>query len=589
MDDRAADHRSRDAAESVERPDRETLQKVRDILNLFSNAVGAMKIFPSYHENVLKVLDELHAHLTAYLDDHMELEIGIGENYFTFRDEEVFKDPNAVKSLPYLFFKDGMGSFTLGRGLAREEVAEFLEIVKTNILLPPDKGDIVDALWEREFFHIRYYAPDEFLETKIAQGKVQPYDYHVERADLYKGKIELAEEDMKDVYAASFELGLQKEQPGAPTAEELAASLDKSETLLLDSMLSTERRYSSEKEFLELLFEVLYLEQRPAQFLDLLGHLDSHHHRLLQANDLLHVSLLIDMIASLRSTLHAVDPGREALVEEILKKTLNGITLEELETAIRPESTDPRLFYEYMKRLGPRLLPYALETFETNAAPEWRAAGFDFLRDMSLTEMLTLANMAQDRKPELTKALIRLISARPDRKSILQLAAFVNYTNPEIKREAIEALGAIADDLANKVLIEFLHDPSERVRIEAARVARLDRDRRALEKIVDLTGEKEFQERSVGEKEAILGLLARTGDKQAVAALRALVEKSALFGRAKQDETRLYAAEALATMKSPEAVEALKAQTRHSNKKIADICQKALDRLAAAEAPMPSE
>jgi hypothetical protein len=569
------------APDPGERPDRETLQKLKEILGLFASAVAAMKIYPPHHENVLKARDELWDHLSVFLDTEAELEIGVEENAFTYRGEEAFRDPDAVRSLPYQFFKDGLQRLAFSRGLTREEVIEFLEVVKAHALLPLDRSDIVDALWECDFLHIRHFAPDEFLENKIAPGRVS--DLRIDPLELYRGKIDLDPDDMKEVYERSLALSRKKDALDASSAEDLGEALDKNESLLLESMLSSEREHAGEREFLDLLFEVGYLEDRPARFRDLLAFLDGRHHHLVRTGDFSNALHLVDMIASLRSSLASFSVERAALAEDVLKKTIEAVQAEDLRPAATAETTNPRLFYEYLTRLGPRLLAAAAEIYEANASSAWRSAGFDFLQEAISTQKPALVALAQDAKPDFTKALIQLMAARPDRKSILQLASFVNYADPEIKREAVQALGAIteSDDLANKILVEFLADPNERVRVEAAKAVRLERDRRALEKMLRSVSEKKFRETSDAEKEAVLGALARTEDREAAAALRALVEKAGLFGKAKREETRLGAVAALASMKSPLAREALKANVRNPDRKIAEACRKAIARRGA--------
>jgi len=87
-----------------------------------------------------------------------------------------------------------MISLFLYKDLRREEFDEFLEIIKKESSLPAEEGDIVSAFWERDFPNIRYYAPDEYLESLIGRD-VDILDYAIDKADLFSGKIELAPED----------------------------------------------------------------------------------------------------------------------------------------------------------------------------------------------------------------------------------------------------------------------------------------------------------------------------------------------------------------------------------------------------------
>lgn len=54
----------------------------------------------------------------------------------------------------------GLGFY---RGLHKAELEGFLEAIRVVSLLPPEEGDIVNALWEKDFPNVRYHAPDYFL------------------------------------------------------------------------------------------------------------------------------------------------------------------------------------------------------------------------------------------------------------------------------------------------------------------------------------------------------------------------------------------------------------------------------------------
>jgi len=188
--------------------DPKTLERVKEIFLLFAHAISAMKLFPPHHSTVLKFQDDLFEKLKKFLDENWELKIKIEENAFVHGAEIVYRDDNLIKSLPYLFFKDGMYALTFLRDLDRNELQGFLDTIKAASLLPADVGDIVDALWELDLTHIRYYAPDDFLEAKLASGRTDlgglntdhyRLDLRIDADELYKGRIDLSREDLEDI------------------------------------------------------------------------------------------------------------------------------------------------------------------------------------------------------------------------------------------------------------------------------------------------------------------------------------------------------------------------------------------------------
>jgi hypothetical protein len=178
--------------------DRVQEDRAREILLVLGNAVSAAKLFPSDHQTVRNFISDLHLRLAEYLDTNWKLELGIEEQAFTLEGKTISHDPNAVRSLPFFFFKDGMKRLGFYRGLQKAELEGFLEAIRAVSQLPPEEGDIVNALWEKDFTNIRYFAPDDFLAAKIGVGRprLQP---EVDVDSLNQGRVELTPEDLEEV------------------------------------------------------------------------------------------------------------------------------------------------------------------------------------------------------------------------------------------------------------------------------------------------------------------------------------------------------------------------------------------------------
>jgi hypothetical protein len=58
------------------------------------------------------------------------LEIDIQEFSFTYKNKLVFQDKKTIKSLPFLLYKDGMQTLSFYKGLKKEEIQGFMEIIK---------------------------------------------------------------------------------------------------------------------------------------------------------------------------------------------------------------------------------------------------------------------------------------------------------------------------------------------------------------------------------------------------------------------------------------------------------------------------
>jgi HEAT repeat protein len=187
--------------------------------------------------------------------------------------------------------------------------------------------------------------------------------------------------------------------------------------------------------------------------------------------------------------------------------------------------------------------------------------------------------LAQEQRPDLTKAIIAILSERADKRSLLHLAAFRRFKSDDLRMETVRALSAVDQSLAQRILSEFLQDDAETIRIKAANSIRMFEDPAALHYLFKTARERAFHRRTFAEKKAVLSCLARFGGDEAMPLLRALLLKAGFFGRSRRDETRLAAANALASSPTSGAVEILSEGLRSSKKAAAGACRKAFRRI----------
>ena len=67
-----------------DRPDKKTVERVRDVFLFFSHTLSAMKLFPDSNASVVGFRDDLFKRLTDLLDLLTELEIDVEESSFVF-------------------------------------------------------------------------------------------------------------------------------------------------------------------------------------------------------------------------------------------------------------------------------------------------------------------------------------------------------------------------------------------------------------------------------------------------------------------------------------------------------------------------
>ncbi len=585
--------------------DLKQVDRVREIMLTFSNAVSAMKIFPSDHASVKNFFEDLSRKLLSFLEEYKKLELGVEEYQFTYLGRPVFKDEISARSLPFFFSKDGMKLLFFYQGLAREEIVDFLEIIKFESRKPPEESDIVNAMWEREFSGIQYYSPDDYLEQRIIHERLeslgkegisilpwelsnQVMDFKVDKTKIDSGRLELRPEDKEAVAQGIAGLAADKGPPEAAekpaekssdemTAEELAG-MTGNEASEIEALVQSNRSISPEEEFLNLIVEVLYLEKDKSQVKPSLDvFLDFHFEQVLQGAFANAIRIIQDLDA-LRAHLQDTEPVKAAHLSDFLRKVTGDQSIEAVREFFKgkPSTIDPS-FFEFMKLMGPSGYVVIAELFEEFPSPEFRTGVLDFLKEPGLRDAGLFAALANDSRPEFTKEAIRFLANFPEKRATPHFAVFTNFQTKELRLEAVWALGRLKDDVANRILLSFLNDPDEEVRIEAAlKISRLS-DRNKIIQLLQTAQSKDFRKKRLAEKRAILVFLGRARTEETFAFLRKSLLKWTLFANPTTLEMKICAAAGLGAMATPEAREALEKGSRSRFQKVREACQKALD------------
>ena len=558
-------------------PDKASIELSREIFHLLAHTMTAMKLFPSYHATVTGFVDELYAKLRSYLETRQELEVDVGEQSFVVGGEVVHKEEHLAKSIPYLFHKDGMKKFTILREIDKTELRDFLEVIRKTALLPLDESDVVVAIWEKDFPSIRIFAPDEYLLSKIDIFSKQPLEVFVDRRKLFSGQINLSADDLKDIEDKTLSLGLMEQEEKKDYAELMTALEDKDRDSI-ESLLAASRQTPPEKEFHDMIFELLCLEERAEKIVPILNFLERHHRELIREDKFTYAVQLLKQARELEGIFSGSHPQKAAELEKFLGTFPDGRTVELVLEAIGRSTLDSlSAFFDYLRLMGDRSIPLAAELLAKTEEPDARHLAIVYLEEAGRQNIDILASQLQDGQPAVSKEIITLLGRNAGKRALSHLAALKTYSNKEVKLAAVETLGSLADPLAQKIIFEFIQDEDEEISAAASSRLRWPGDETTLERAIGMISKRPFQDRSAAWKIGVMSFLARAGTPEALTALDKAMGKAGIFNRAKREHTRLCAVEALAAAGSPAARDLLSRGLKSSNKRVSEACRKALE------------
>jgi HEAT repeat protein len=597
--------------------DPKAVEKARDILHQLGNTVSAMKIYPSDHITVKYFIDELTQKFTSFLDALGKLEIAVAEYSFFCGGKVVYTDEMTIKSLPFFFFKDGMQMLYFYQGLDRVEIGDFLELIKAESQRPAGEGDIVTALWERDFSNIQYYAPDDFVENRIIEERTESQtkagvpvlpeyaheviEIRVDTSKFTSGKIELTPEDKADVQKLSADRELDTEEqprfaleqaltegPGESRKSPAAAmdpTLTEAELQKLEALVRANRTISPDEEFLNLMIEILNLEKGLDNFSANLDILADYHLEQLEKGNFGFAIPLVHKIRELRTYVALSNREKAARLDAFLIRIISSKTVEAIQAMLEKSKTvDWNALVDFFVIMGVPALPLAADVYESVPDAKTQEKILEFMNTANAQDPRALAALAADERPQLSKAIIGLLARSPDKKGLPHFSVFLGLKTKELKLEAIRALGQFPDEMASRILLGFFNDKDEDVRIQAALRLNPVEERSKIEQIIREAQGRSFQDKSLKEKQAILSFLGRTRTEEAQTFLRKIFAKRGFLMSDRARDMKLAAVAGLEALGTEEAAKLLEKGAQSRNKPLREACSRALARLAQAKA-----
>jgi len=141
-----------------------TSQKIRDVKSIIISLLMAAKnhtMYPEHHVVYKESLRKVISYMDAFLKKHSDLKLDVEKNQLLFEEEPVYRDDPKTGEWAYPLYRDGIQWLEFQAGLELGEISEFIKIVNQYRKLQEEpKGDLVTALWEKDFPHLQYAATD---------------------------------------------------------------------------------------------------------------------------------------------------------------------------------------------------------------------------------------------------------------------------------------------------------------------------------------------------------------------------------------------------------------------------------------------
>jgi len=604
-------------------PDATTPHQVDDKFRLAREVIGALdralrtrRMYQPDHQIYQENTAEVLQRMVEFFDKYAYLRLEVVPDELRIEGQMVVQAAARPTELPFRLYKDGIREIRFHRGLTKEELLEFINIME---LAAEDLShlseDYVSLLWSKDFKNIDYLAVDEFelaeaesplgldpQQTRVAHEVRQRVDEAVRRvvareldsgagerraayrlgideASLAFPQTSLGYYDEDVGVLASIEPIRREPEPAPEPAEGPAVA-----TETIDSMCLMESQEVAAGLRAEVENETIGGAIRRS--IDILTRLQGP---AVQAAPLLRgvVEFYVakgdfGSIGHLLSHLHETG---------VIEKWPGGLDLwEQLVVAVRRPDLK-KAFISYLNRLygddaglqryfnvvGPAVVRLACQAYPLVQNARGRQSLRQYLMEFGVADPTAFRDLVTQSGEKFLAEVFDIVREVRPPGVALDLESYLKNPSTLMRRQALTIAGRGEGALRSRTLIAALGDPDAGVRAHALDVIAQTRDAALRPPLLEWIEKGDFVHRDWAEKEAAMRALARVGGTAGCAYLKSVASRSpGMLNRAKGVETRRAAVIGLKELASAEALEFLRTAARGSDEQLAQFAVEAL-------------
>ncbi|RME75732.1 MAG: HEAT repeat domain-containing protein [Planctomycetota bacterium] len=550
------------------------IQSVKQIIKNLERAEKGVVLYPSQSEILQGFINELVNAITQHLEVYSSVEFSINSTQLIFKKEPVYSNPDRGKSLAFRFYQSGLRTLGFHAGITREEIVDFLEILRRAQAIDSQEDDVVTLLWERDLTHVSYLTIDYFSdeESKEAVRKL---------AEVQTDPQMVASKIIRHITTTTMEVDksfVPPEEEGERLEEDLY-SLKEDELEELREKISWEKDYNPLSDFTSVLFKIIEDKLPLAEFED-----------------------IVKVIGSIVEVMVTKGYFEDAtFVAQELKARIQGKQFssqeQELLWKVYKEISSSKLVHEaglYFKRAKKdeereKIISFLSSLHSQTALEpiinlfrevELHPGLLKLIDSMASEDYNLLLLKLHDSHLRVIKGMIRILSKKNHPKVIRELLPFLQHKQPEIRLETVESLSKMDHPMIIEAFIKMIDDPHLSVKKAVLNALSEKGVPEMFQPILEIVEDKTFMERDFYEKKALLVALAKSNPIKALPILGKILEtKKWFFHKERHQETRQCAAFALGETHLRDAIPILERFITDKSHEISNACILALKKL----------
>lgn len=522
---------------------------VENLVQVLVKGLRAIQLYLPNNPIYQKAVDNVRAAFAPVWEDMPELYLQVTESELLWEDIPVYSQPSKAESVAWFLFKDGVRSFTLARGIEDEEIVAFLEVIKKAQSLPKDAtDDLLTLLWEQDFQYVLYTA------VELGAEGVTPLE--PAKDGWVAGSAPEAEEVRRRV---EQDVAAEEETPSAIVRMDdfdgTLYFLDEAELKYLRGEIEREYSQDLQRSVLSMLLDLLELQTYTAVRAELISILEHLIPYLLAASEFHSVAYLLRELRTILERARELLPEHRKAITELPTRLSQAEVLGELlqsldEAVVTPAEDD---LMELFGELRPEALQAVLEWLPKLTNDAVRKALDRAAKRLAASHPDQVIQTLETGDVPVVIMTLQMVAQLAIPPFVQALGALLEREEPEVRKEAVNALAATGSPGAMRELEKAIDDAERDVRVIAVKALSEKGHQAAFPKIEAAVMGKGLRGADLTEKTAFYEAYGLMAGDDGVARLRPMLETKGLLRRKGDAETRACAAMALGKIGGEEA------------------------------------
>ncbi|HEB51094.1 MAG TPA: HEAT repeat domain-containing protein [Desulfobulbus sp.] len=466
------------------------IQAVSTFATSLAGAVRNYGLYPGDHAIATRHATRVHTDLLRYLAHNETLRLQIDRGRLLYEGEPVLEGEMHEGNIAYLFARDGLEWIEFLHGIELWEVEVFLKLVNDYRMIDGENDEnIVTALWEQDFPHIRYKSVDilaldvptvRFSSFRVAPSAISstPGDSEEPHASLSGAEPEQGagtdddlEEDRAGRDSAAATAGEAEARPESITITARGNdlwNLTPAEQKQLEAMVHEEEHQDNSNDVIEILLIILVVQNNETDFATVLDFLQERFIRSLRTGQF-HLALKIARnLKNVRSGLALKKKWSLPLLDNFFTtisrpESLRDVSKFFLNPPPDVEKRQLEYLWEVLRQLRPGVLAtLAPLTGKLRAGP-LAAPMFELIVHHGLKKPGTLASVVDQLDEAVCRKLFPVVEDMRIEDATRVLTAMTRHPSVAIRRQALDLL-IEWDILILRDVFSLVNDPDEEIR-----------------------------------------------------------------------------------------------------------------------------